>query len=221
MVDPQKVLTSRQITLLKLFGKEPTFRDFYLTGGTALAAFYLGHRLSDDLDFFTESPMAVSHIQPIVHRLARVLGVKVELGRQFETLFECSWVFPKGDRIEMDFALDMPGRQNPIRLLKSWNLRIDNLEDISCNKVSALYERSEPKDFVDVYVLARKKIPLSRLVRLAQRKYPGLDGYGLAMAFLKVKDVTLWPKRLGGWKSEDVRSYFVQQADRLTKGLFK
>ena len=28
---------------------------FYLTGGTALSAFYLHHRLSEDLDFFTES----------------------------------------------------------------------------------------------------------------------------------------------------------------------
>jgi hypothetical protein len=28
--------------------------DFYLTGGTALAEFYLQHRLSEDLDFFSE-----------------------------------------------------------------------------------------------------------------------------------------------------------------------
>jgi predicted nucleotidyltransferase component of viral defense system len=29
-------------------------RFFYLTGGTALAAYYLRHRLSEDLDFFAE-----------------------------------------------------------------------------------------------------------------------------------------------------------------------
>lgn len=28
-------------------------RGFYLTGGTALSEFYLQHRYSDDLDFFT------------------------------------------------------------------------------------------------------------------------------------------------------------------------
>ena len=28
---------------------------FYLTGGTALGRFYLGHRYSDDLDFFVNS----------------------------------------------------------------------------------------------------------------------------------------------------------------------
>ncbi len=29
-----------------------TFEDLYLTGGTALARFYLQHRFSDDLDLF-------------------------------------------------------------------------------------------------------------------------------------------------------------------------
>ncbi len=30
----------------------PYLRGFYLTGGTALGRFYLGHRYSEDLDFF-------------------------------------------------------------------------------------------------------------------------------------------------------------------------
>ncbi len=87
--------------------------------------------------------------------------------------------------------------------------------------MSALYERSEPKDFVDIYVLAQKKTTLPQLIRLAQKKYPALDEYGFAMAFLKVKDITLWPVRLQGWRPKDVTSFFVQQAGRLTKGLFK
>lgn len=29
------------------------FKDYYLTGGTALA-FYFGHRFSEDLDFFSQ-----------------------------------------------------------------------------------------------------------------------------------------------------------------------
>ncbi|MBI3956224.1 nucleotidyl transferase AbiEii/AbiGii toxin family protein [Candidatus Gottesmanbacteria bacterium] len=30
-------------------------RWYYLTGGTALSEFYLHHRLSEDIDFFTRS----------------------------------------------------------------------------------------------------------------------------------------------------------------------
>src|ERR671938_158582 len=36
--------------LREFFGRE---HDFYLTGGAALAEFYLGHRETDDLDLFT------------------------------------------------------------------------------------------------------------------------------------------------------------------------
>lgn len=38
---------------LHLFAELPDHEQFYLTGGTAPAEFYLGHRLSYDLDFFT------------------------------------------------------------------------------------------------------------------------------------------------------------------------
>lgn len=82
MLNPRNVLTFRQTLLLKRFSQEVLFRDFYLTGGTALAAFHLG--------------------------------------RQFETLFECTYTFPEGDRVEMDFALDMPGRLSSTRRLKAW-----------------------------------------------------------------------------------------------------
>ena len=50
-----QTLTSRQQAVLKLIGSEPDLAgQFYLSGGTALAAFYLKHRYSEDLDFFSE-----------------------------------------------------------------------------------------------------------------------------------------------------------------------
>src|SRR5947209_4431075 len=47
-------LVPAQRALLAAFGASPLAKSFYLTGGTALAAFYLHHRDSDDLDFFTD-----------------------------------------------------------------------------------------------------------------------------------------------------------------------
>lgn len=35
---------------------------FYLTVGTALAAFYLQHRYSEDLDFFTETEVDIANL---------------------------------------------------------------------------------------------------------------------------------------------------------------
>jgi len=47
------ILTKEQIALLKYIGASDSVKErFYLTGGTPLTAFYLGHRYSEDLDFF-------------------------------------------------------------------------------------------------------------------------------------------------------------------------
>ncbi len=51
---PETILTATQLRMLKTIGREPLFTEkFYLTGGTALAGFYLHHRYSEDLDFFS------------------------------------------------------------------------------------------------------------------------------------------------------------------------
>jgi len=49
-VPDYKRLYSQQDKVLNLLAGR--LGDFYLTGGTALGRFYLGHRYSDDLDFF-------------------------------------------------------------------------------------------------------------------------------------------------------------------------
>ena len=49
------LLTSKQFDFLELAAqKKEIIKRFYLTGGSALAAFYLNHRVSKDLDFFSE-----------------------------------------------------------------------------------------------------------------------------------------------------------------------
>ena len=49
-----------------------------MTGGTALAGFYLHHRYSDDLDFFTRSEGAVAQVDSRVARAAAAAGLIVE-----------------------------------------------------------------------------------------------------------------------------------------------
>ena len=215
------VLTPLQVKVLKALSQEPLLKDFYLTGGTALSAFYLHHRLSEDLDFFTGVPTGVSRAPALIRKVASRLHARLFFGRRFETLFECTLIGDHEEHVEMDFALDMPGRLKPVRRLAPWGLRIDNRTDIACNKLSALYERSEPKDFVDIYWIHKNYLPLDRLIRFARRKYPGLDDYGLAMSFLKVKDVTLWPRMLVPFKASTLRTLFVQKAKQLSRGIFE
>jgi len=60
------ILTPFQETLLKEIGRSTLNEVFFLTGGTALSAFFLQHRYSEDLDFFTDQPEQVPQALPIL-----------------------------------------------------------------------------------------------------------------------------------------------------------
>ncbi len=70
-----QILTPRQIAFLEFLGEEEFVRNnFYLTGGTALAAFYTHHRYSEDLDFFSEDEIDVSSLNILVKKLQTVFS---------------------------------------------------------------------------------------------------------------------------------------------------
>src|SRR3990167_931690 len=55
MAKEKTILTTHQRELLDLIASQNYFtKRYYLAGGTALSEFYLKHRISEDLDFFTE-----------------------------------------------------------------------------------------------------------------------------------------------------------------------
>jgi predicted nucleotidyltransferase component of viral defense system len=54
------ILTTFQVEFIRAFSKTSLKDAFFLTGGTALSEFYLQHRISDDLDFFTEEEGQIS-----------------------------------------------------------------------------------------------------------------------------------------------------------------
>ena len=54
------ILSKNQVNTLEKIGKNKFITgNFYLTGGTALAEFYLKHRYSEDLDFFSEQEVDI------------------------------------------------------------------------------------------------------------------------------------------------------------------
>ena len=72
MLRGRGLLTSIQRAFLKAFAGLPDQEHFYLVGGTALAEFYLGHRLSLDLDLFTAEDALILPISYQVERFGAV-----------------------------------------------------------------------------------------------------------------------------------------------------
>ena len=64
------ILTERQKQLLNLLSQESYIQqNFYLSGGTALAEYYLHHRLSEDLDFFSLEEVDHTAIQIVLKKV--------------------------------------------------------------------------------------------------------------------------------------------------------
>ena len=189
--DAIRTLTDTQQRFLEAFFRDSDESEpFYLTGGTALAGFYLHHRYSDDLDFFTRSEGAVSDIDSRVVRASASAGIVVE---RVERRPGFSQFFFGGDPIvahrlvKIDVASDPePYPAAPQRFDR---VLVDALLAIAVNKVSII-TRDDAKDYVDLYfILTETSYRLTDLIPLAKEKLLGLDEWAIAEKFLRVRRV--------------------------------
>lgn len=156
-----EILTPLQRTILDaVFAEEAFARSCYLTGGTALAAYYLFHRYSDDLDLFTnDQPLEL--LWPTLQQLLPAAQLSVES----RTPHYIRLRHPEGLRIDVvrdtPFRVGIPARQG------RW--LIDTLDNITLNKVAAIQGRLDVKDYVDLYLLL-KDHPRRIMAWLAQAR---------------------------------------------------
>lgn len=125
---------------------------FYLTGGTALSRFYFNHRYSDDLDFFTnDNPEFVKLYKNIFAQLLHN-KVEFEIIRSDENFARI--IVEKILKIE--FVNDVPFYFGDIVIKKdAIYSKIDNLYNILSNKICAFFDRNEPKDIVDIWIISK------------------------------------------------------------------
>ncbi len=104
MAEKEKILTPEQERLLSLASKEPYLcKKYYFTGGTPLAAFYLHHRLSEDIDLFTENEVHLPSIRAFVGKVQEKLKLKKIDYRQFLGLHSFQLFFSPKNILKIDF----------------------------------------------------------------------------------------------------------------------
>jgi len=212
----RKVLTPLQEDFIKFFAETSLKDSFFLTGGTALSAFYLGHRVSEDMDFFTEEEGQVPQVLPILQEIVSKLNAQLEIKRSFRSYLEV-FITKEKETLRCDFALDSPYRLEKKIFRQEYGIYVDNVLDISCNKLSALYDRGDPKDFVDIYFIDREVIPFERLVEEAKKKHIGLDNYWLAISLAKVEDLSILPRMLKPITFDELKNFFREKAEWLMR----
>jgi predicted nucleotidyltransferase component of viral defense system len=142
---------SQRELLLALLTHPSLNESFFLTGGTALAVFYLHHRISDDLDFFSRHTLDFSEIDLWIRSKWKSSCAKIKEGSQFLSFLI--------QETKVEFVIDPLSNSEPrsrIEIEQQRFLLIDNIKNILTNKLNALVSRMEPKDFVDFYFLTKQ-----------------------------------------------------------------
>lgn len=209
----QNVLTSTQLKVLAEVANEPLLNGFYLSGGTALSAYYLLHRVSDDLDFFTPTEPDTTFLISFVGKLAHVLGAtEVKQERLFDrNLFLL--VIADGTELKIEFTkYPFPSLDPPLVRDK---VRVDSLRDVAANKLMAMLERFDPKDFVDLYFLLQD-CTLADIRADTEKKFSMKIGdVFLGTELAKVRRIEALPKMLKSLLITDLKSFFAEQIKQL------
>lgn len=113
------LLTPFQKKIIKEIADSPLQQEIHLTGGTALAEYYLQHRYSLALDFFTADPNALTRVGAIMDEIADRLNAQATYTRTLGSFLQCFFESAEGERVQIDFAQDSPDRLQPLETDKN------------------------------------------------------------------------------------------------------
>ncbi len=209
----QTILTTEQKKVIDLVSKNAVIRDvFYLTGGTALSGFYLYHRYSDDLDFFTNvEEFPEIHVERFANEIGKTYNAeKIDYKRLYDRRI---FFFVKGeDILKVEFTY-YPFSQLEPTVIKG-GIRLDSITDIATNKLMVIFDRSEVKDFVDLYwILQEKNVTLKQIRANVEKKFRfSIDAVGLGSEFAKVKTFTELPRIIKPLTLEKMKAFYADLA---------
>lgn len=209
------LFTPEQSIVLHQVEKDSYLRsNFYFTGGTALSAFYLNHRESEDLDFFFEKEFDKDTILTQVSKWAKIHDFTFK--EQFkEVVYVFILRFKNGRELKVDFGYYPYKRIE--KGTKYKNLEVDSLTDIAVNKLMTINQRTTVKDFVDLYFLL-KEFSLWDLIEGVRVKFRReIDPFLLSADFLKVEDFEYLPKMIKPLTIEKLQDFFRQKAVEIGK----
>jgi Nucleotidyl transferase AbiEii toxin, Type IV TA system len=203
-------LSPLQRDLLEAFFRHES--RFHLTGGAALAGYYLGHRDTADLDLFT-SVAAIDEGEAALRAAVGDVGASVE-NVQTAPDFRRRLVRRERESVVVDLVVDATP-QGPQPKKQFGGVRVDPPEEILANKLCTLLSRAELRDLVDVLALERAGFRTEDAVPLASGKDAGLTPAQLAwvLSQITIGDDAAIP---GGVSAAELRSFLASLIARLT-----
>ena len=224
----KSILTTKQLDFLELAQAEPSITGrFYLTGGTALSEFYFQHRLSEDIDLFSEEEVNPQVVEAFLQKISKKLGIHKIIKQNYLGLYTYKLQYVDGKELKVDFNYYPFPKVEKGPYFKK--LEISSIYDIAVNKIHTITMRSIARDYVDLYLIIKQAnlppdeyLEKIRLDSQAKFDWP-LEVKNLAVSFLKVKDFKNedFPKMLVPFNKKDMEDFFLNLAKSLEDKVFK
>jgi len=200
----EEILSSEAINIIESLS--PHLDTFYLAGGTGLAL-QLGHRRSDDLDFFAD---LIFNPDSMLSRFSADKVLFTELGTVHCEL--------RGIRISFLYY-DVPLIQ-PLLLWRG--IRIAHYKDIVAEKIKTISQRGAKKDFIDLYAALKLKSSIKEVCSIFKNRFKESDinYYHIGKSLVFFEDAENEPSPLmlltgEDWKWENIKSFFLKNIDRF------
>ncbi len=208
---PDRLTPLQRDLLLAFFERE---QGFFLTGGAALAGFYLHHRETTDLDFFTHDGDAFERGAFALRAAADHVGAEVSI-KQDAPGFKRYLITRGGDSVLVDTVWERVKPAYPEKRMDG-RIVLDSAEEIAVNKLTTLVSRSEPRDIVDLMLLERSGLSIDAALPKALEKDGGCTPATLAwvLSQVSIPDGVALP---AGVPAAEMRTFLRNLVERLLR----
>jgi predicted nucleotidyltransferase component of viral defense system len=154
------------LILQRLYAEQTWRQVLIFKGGTALHKFYLGRRLSLDLDFTAQEAVSLDRIRPALE--APEIQGQIKDFREYHdalTIDRLGFVGPLQhlNSVKIDISFRERVQLAPRRLIlynpygSSFEVTCMTLEEIMAEKIRAALMRNAPRDYFDLWLLFQQK----------------------------------------------------------------
>ena len=209
----EEVLPKKTRESLAILGKSGLLEDAYLAGGTALAL-QLGHRVSADLDFFTQKKFQERNFAE------KMKSINAEF---------------KLEKLDRQTILGYIGRTRfslffyDYKLLtkpkKFFGINVADIKDIAPMKLLAISDRETKRDFIDLYfiVAVEKLFTLEEIFVLYDIKFKALRQNQFhilkSLTYFGAVEKSPMPKMLKEVNWRGVKRFFEMEAKKVADHL--
>ncbi len=194
----EKTISKKTAENLELLGKSGILKEAYLAGGTALAL-QIGHRISYDLDFFTNKKF---NPQLFLKKIGKFKNYQHK---------QTDWQTILGRLNDVKFSLFY--YQYPLinPLLDFKKIKIASIIDIAAMKIAAIGERGAKRDFIDLYFILQE-ISAKQAFDAYEKKYQKLASNFIhiqkSLVYFNEAEEEPMPQMLKQINWQEVKNYF-------------